>query len=101
MKDGALDADVGYRLDLPQLADYARTLAPEAMARLESVTGALQGRTKLALRGADYRVGVSVDKSDAALQIKALEAKLATVKKEIATRQSAWEQDLHARLLQA
>ncbi|HSU78380.1 MAG TPA: AsmA-like C-terminal domain-containing protein, partial [Burkholderiales bacterium] len=72
VKDGALDADVGYRLDLPQLADYARTLAPEAMARLESVTGALQGRTKLALRGADYRVSVSVDKSDAALQVKAL-----------------------------
>src|SRR5207245_1887617 len=47
-------------------------LAPDAMARLESVTGALQGRTKLALRGADYRVGVSVDKSAAARQIKAL-----------------------------
>ena len=34
-------------------------------------------------------------------QMKALEAKLATVKKEIATRQAAWEQDLHARLAQA
>jgi AsmA-like C-terminal region len=72
VKDGSLDADLGYRLDLPQLADYARTLAPDVMARLESVSGALQGRTKVALRGADYRVGVSVEKSDAALQLKGL-----------------------------
>jgi mono/diheme cytochrome c family protein len=35
------------------------------------------------------------------VQLKALEAKLASVEKEIATRQGAWEQDLRARLMQA
>jgi mono/diheme cytochrome c family protein len=34
-------------------------------------------------------------------KLKELEAKLATAKREIATRQAAWEQELHARLAQA
>jgi uncharacterized protein involved in outer membrane biogenesis len=71
-KGKALAGDVGYLLDLPQALGYARQLAPEALARIESLSGALQGRVKLALRGDDLRVGVSVDKSDAALQVKDL-----------------------------
>ena len=72
IKEGSLGVDVGYRLDLPQLAGYAKDLAPDVAPRLESVSGALQGRVAFSLKGNDYRLGVGVDKSDAALQIKGL-----------------------------
>ena len=72
VKDGTIDGDVGFRIDLAQAAGYASQLAPAALARLESASGALQGQAKLALRGKDYRIAVSIDKSDAALRAKAL-----------------------------
>src|SRR6267142_1194154 len=71
-KDKAIAGDIGYRLDLPQALGYAQQFAPEALARVESLNGALQGRVRLALRGDEWRVGVSVEKSDAALQVKEL-----------------------------
>ena len=71
-KDKAIAGDIGYRLDVPQALGYAQQFAPEALARVESLNGALQGRVRLALRGDEWRVGVSVEKSDAALQVKEL-----------------------------
>ena len=74
LKDGAVAADLGYRIDLVQAAGYVRQIAPGAMARIESLTGALQGRATLALMGSDYRIGARVEKSDAVLQLKDIAA---------------------------
>ncbi|HET7365792.1 MAG TPA: AsmA-like C-terminal domain-containing protein [Burkholderiales bacterium] len=71
-KEGAFSGDVGYHLDLAQALGYARQLAPEPLARIESVSGALNGRLKPAIGKEDWRIGVSVDQSDAAVQVKQL-----------------------------
>jgi len=72
LKDGALAGDVGYELDLVQALGYARQFTPAPLERLESLSGKLNGRLNLALRGDDRKLGVSVDKSDAAAQVKDL-----------------------------
>lgn len=72
-RDKSLTADTGYALDLAQALGYARQLAPPAMAkslaRVESASGALRGRMTLTLAGEDRRLVVSVEKSDAALEV--------------------------------
>ena len=70
-KDSSVTGDVGYELDLVQALGYARQFAPEPLARLDSLTGTLRGRIKVAMRDA-WRLGVTVDKSDAAAQVKDL-----------------------------
>lgn len=73
-RDKSLAGEWGYALDLAQALDYARQLAPPAtakrLAKVESASGALQGRMKLTLAGEERRFSVSVEKSDAALQVK-------------------------------
>jgi len=71
-KDGAMAADVGFRLDLAQATGYGRQLAPQALARVESTSGALPGRLSAALAGDDRRLRVSIERSDAAVQVKDL-----------------------------
>src|SRR5436190_5739903 len=65
-------ADVGFRLDLAQVIGYARQLAPQALVRVASASGALQGRLAATLAGDDRRAGVKVERSDAAVQVKDL-----------------------------
>ncbi|HZJ72094.1 MAG TPA: hypothetical protein VFF36_14275, partial [Planctomycetota bacterium] len=72
LKEGALSGDAGYALDLAQALGYAREFAPGPLARIESARGALQGRASLALRGEDRRFGLTVDKSNAMLEVKDL-----------------------------
>jgi uncharacterized protein involved in outer membrane biogenesis len=67
-KDGSIEGDLGYAIDLPQALGYAREFAPGALARVTSAKGTLQGRAKVEER----RFGLSVDKSDAALEVKDL-----------------------------
>jgi uncharacterized protein involved in outer membrane biogenesis len=73
-KDKSLTVDTGYGLDLAQALGYARQLAPPAMAkslaRVESASGALRGRMQLALAGKGRRFVVTVEQSDAALEVK-------------------------------
>jgi len=72
-KSRSLAGESGYQLDLAQVLGYARRLAPPAAAkqltRVESASGALRGRVTLALAGEDRRFTVSVENSDAALEV--------------------------------
>ena len=68
-KGNNVSADLGYDLDLQQALGYARQFAPAPLARIESGSGALHGHLKLA---PDERYGVTIEKSDAALQVKDL-----------------------------
>lgn len=70
--DGSLAADAGFDLALAQLAGYAAVLAPAPMARLDSASGALRGRATFSLKESDWRASARIEKSDAALQPKAL-----------------------------
>jgi uncharacterized protein involved in outer membrane biogenesis len=69
-KDKSVAGGAAYQLDLAQVAEYARDLVPDVMDRVESASGNLQGRVEVALRGDERRVAVSIDKSDAALEVK-------------------------------
>ncbi|MBV9190843.1 MAG: hypothetical protein JOZ85_10200, partial [Betaproteobacteria bacterium] len=71
-KEKSVAGDVGYDLDLIQALGYARQFAPEPLARLESLSGKLNGRIKVAMRGDDLKLAVTIDKSDAAAQVKDL-----------------------------
>ncbi|HEX9684784.1 MAG TPA: AsmA-like C-terminal domain-containing protein [Burkholderiales bacterium] len=73
MKDGAVSGHTGYDLDIAQGAEYARRLLSAdqraALALLQRVTGRAQGRVTLALAPPDWRVGVDIHSSDAAVEI--------------------------------
>jgi uncharacterized protein involved in outer membrane biogenesis len=72
-KDGAVSGHSDYDLDLEQGMDYTRRLLPAdqraVLAPLRRVTGRAQGRVTLALAPPDWRVGVDVHRSDAAVEI--------------------------------
>jgi hypothetical protein len=70
-KEHSLTGDLGYSADLAQALAYGRELAPGPLARIESASGSLSGRFKLALRE-ERRFGVTVEKSNAAVQVKEL-----------------------------
>lgn len=70
--DGSVNADVGFEIDLPQLADYGRHLAPDAMAQIESAGGALRGRASVSMKGKSLVAGARIERSDASVQVKGL-----------------------------
>ncbi|HTM62055.1 MAG TPA: AsmA-like C-terminal domain-containing protein [Burkholderiales bacterium] len=70
--DGSVNADVGFEIDLAQVAGYGRQLAPEAMAQVESMGGALRGRAQLSMKGKAMLAGARIEKSDATVQVKGL-----------------------------
>ena len=86
-KGRSLSADTGYALDLAQALGYARQLASPALAkslaRVESASGSLRGRIKLALGGGDRRFVVTVENSDAALEVKDVPGPLRLYKAEV------------------
>ena len=72
-KDRSLEARAGYTLDLVQVLDYLRQLAPPAtaqkLAKVRSASGALHGRIQLAGVPGQRRFVVAIDRSDAALDV--------------------------------
>lgn len=75
-KDGAISGHSDYDLDVAQAMDYTRRLVPaatrEVLASLQPVTGRAQGRVRLAVGQPGWTVGVDVQKSDVAVQIRDL-----------------------------
>ena len=72
-KDRSVEAHAGYTLDLAQVLDYLRQLAPpataEKLAKVRSASGALQGQVQLAGVPGQRRFVVTIEKSDAALDV--------------------------------
>ena len=76
LKNGSLAGAAGYELDLAQILEYARALAPKeaeaALARVRSASGRLHGRVTLVSAGDAWSVGVVAEKSDARVQVQDL-----------------------------
>ena len=72
LADGSVNGDIGFEIDLPQVADYARQLAPEAIASIDSAAGVLRGRTRFSLKGKSWTASIAVAQSDARVAVKGL-----------------------------
>jgi len=72
LSDRSVSGDIGFEIHLPQVADYARQVAPDAMASIESAAGVLRGRTRFSHTGKSWTASVSVAQSDARVELKGL-----------------------------
>jgi len=69
-KNGVDARDVDLHVDLAQVLGYGRELAPQALMRIESASGALNARAQVAWNGDKWGLGIAVAQSDAAVQVK-------------------------------
>jgi uncharacterized protein involved in outer membrane biogenesis len=71
-KEGVETRDVALHVDLAQALGYGRELLPQALARIESASGALKGRAQAAWNGEQWSLAFAMAQSDAAVQLKDL-----------------------------
>lgn len=73
LKNGSLALATGYELDLAQVLEYARELAPKdaqaSLARVSAASGRLKGRLTVASAGSAWTLGVAAENSDAGVQL--------------------------------